>query len=490
MGTFWPLITGILLTVSAFAQTESAQFVFRGQADEHVALERILTETRTRTEMRDTTCTRQIPYQAEECGNETRYRQECRWVPAREECGTNYEQRCENVTRYRQECHQGPSRRECRRVPGEEVCATQPGRQVCRDVPGEQRCRTEPGEQVCSQPTPPREQCRTLPNGQQECRTIPGRDSVCTTRPGRQVCEQGPSRRECHQEPGERVCTRRPDREECYNVPGEDICRSVPYQDQECRSVPVPYCRTIPGQNVCEQIPYQEHVCRNVTRYRPEQYPCKEPVQVPYEVKISVQGQLDVKFLNPEFATEVPFTANVGANRALELKAQAPKDVLVGTRPGAPAVVTEGETVTIKQSIAVRLTTVKELQGLLTQSLAGVVIDFPAKKLSFTAKGAVELDDAIEIVLEGKKKQLFSTKKGTASIKGTLRELKATLVAADAGQVAVQIDLSKVDLSKITDKKTFKMMMKHVKGLPDGFGWAGQVPELKSEKEAVAKAIK
>jgi len=196
-----------------------------------------------------------------------------------------------------------------------------------------------------------------------------------------------------------------------------------------------------------------------------------------------------VKFLNPKFEKEIPFTAAIGTNRALSLKATPPKDVLVGTRPGAPEVVAQGETVTVKQKIDVRLASVKELQDLLTQSLSDVVIDLAAKKLTFTAKGVVELEDMVEIELEGKKRQLFSTKKGVANVAGQLRALNAALRPVEGG-IAVQIDLSKTDLTKLADKKTFKMKMKHVKGLPQGFGWAGQVPDLQSTKEAAAKAIK
>lgn len=188
MGSFWPLLLGVLLSNSVTA-TEQVTLEFRGQPHESVVLDRVLSETRTRTEMRDATCTRQIPYQDQECGYETRYRQECNWIPPRQECGRRDERRCRTVTRYRQECSQSP------------------GRQVCRDFPGGERCTTRNGQRIC-EPAPPQRRCETIP-GERFCRQVPYQDQDCRY-------ESVPY---------------------CYQVPGENQCRQVPYQEYACRTV-------------------------------------------------------------------------------------------------------------------------------------------------------------------------------------------------------------------------------------------------------------
>ncbi|MBY0518163.1 MAG: hypothetical protein K2P81_14740 [Bacteriovoracaceae bacterium] len=450
MGSFWPLIAGILLSLSALAQNETAQFIFRGQPQEHVALERSVVETRTRTEMQNDTCTRQIPYQEQECGPETRYRQECTWVPARQECGRRDERRCRQVTRYRQECSNGPSRRECRTFPGGQVCTNRPGREICEDRGGSEECREVNGRRVCRR------------TGGRVCRTVPG----------------------------ERDCRSTPPETRCTTEPGERICRQVSYPDQECTTESVPWCTTIPGQNVCRDIPYQENVCRNVTRYRTETYACQRPVEVPYNVTIPVHGQLDVAFLNPQFSQEVNFTAALSSAKKFVLTAQAPQGVVVGTRAQEATVESQADSILVKQRIDVAMADIPMVQSQVTQNLSAVVIDFAAKKLSFTAQGIVEMDDVLEVTLEGRKKKLFGTSLGKAQLSGSLKVLEATTAAAGEGITAVQIDLSKTDISAIEDKKNFKMIMTHQKVLPEGFSWSGQIPEIKSQKEAQAEAIR
>jgi hypothetical protein len=414
MGSFWPLFVGMLLSVSAFA-VEQANFTFQGQPHEHVTLDRLLVETRTRTEMQDSTCTRQIPYQEEECGYETRYRQECSWIPPRQECGRRDERRCRNVTRYRQECSQGP------------------GQTRCQDFPGGERCTTRNGQRVC-EPAPPQRRCET--------------------------------------------------------IPGERICRQVPYQDQECTTESVPWCYQVPGENQCRQVPYQEWECRNVTRYRTETYACQRPVEIPYNVNVKVAGQLDVQFLNPNFPQEVAFLATLTAQKTIDLVSSAPAEILVGTRRAAPVVNRQGEEVTVAQRIDVLLTNGAELQGQVAQNVTDAVLDFTAKKLSFTVKGLVEAQDRIELVIEGRRRGVINTIVGRASVKGTISELNAITTSVGENLTAVQIDLANVDTSALNDKKTFLMKLKHVKELSDSFNWVGTVPTLSSDKEASVEAVR
>ncbi len=175
----------LIMGFSATQASESQTLTFNGQPADSLTLETIDTITRYREEDRDTTCTRKVPYETEECGYETRYRQECRWQDGRNVCRTEYERVCRTVTRYRRECRQGEPRRVCRQ--------TDPTR-ICRNG----RCRTEPGR------------------------------TVCDYKPGRQVCTQVPYQ--------DRECTREP-RRVCNWEPGRNVCSQVPYQEWVCRTV-------------------------------------------------------------------------------------------------------------------------------------------------------------------------------------------------------------------------------------------------------------
>lgn len=180
---------------------------FEGQSTASLELETKKKEIRYRSEERDSTCTRRIPYTERVCGNETRYRTECHMEPGRNRCRTVYDRVCRNVRRTRREC------------------TTRPGRRVCRDVPGRRTCRDI--------------------NGRQVCRTTPSRQ-VCRNTPGRQVCRDVPY--------NERVCSQRP-RQQCDWVPPRRVCREVPYQEYVCRDV----TRYREEQYACRrtvQVPY------------------------------------------------------------------------------------------------------------------------------------------------------------------------------------------------------------------------------------------
>ncbi len=180
----WSTIVILLFSSSSYAN-ESTVIDYYGQESDVLNLNTVNTVTRYRDRVVDSTCTRQIPYQTQECGNETRYREECRWEPGRNVCQTRYENVCRNERRTRRECTTQPGQRRCR--------MTQPTR-ICRNG----RCRTEPG---------------------------------------RRICEDGPSRQVCRNvNYNERVCNREP-RRSCDFEPGRNICRNVSYQEYVCRDV-------------------------------------------------------------------------------------------------------------------------------------------------------------------------------------------------------------------------------------------------------------
>ena len=116
------------------------------------------------------------------------------------------ERQCNNVTRYRQECH---NEQKCYLIPG-----SGGGRQ-CRQV----------------------EECGTNVHGERICKT-------------REVCEGQDS----------------PPQQRCEN---QNVCQNVPYNEQECHDVQVPYQREVTRYR--NETRYrQETRTRTVTKYRNE----------------------------------------------------------------------------------------------------------------------------------------------------------------------------------------------------------------------------
>jgi len=197
-----------LLGLGAKAESTDS-FQLNGQSEETIVLDLIKSVTLYRDELQDSTCTRQDPYQTEECGYVTKYRQDCRFEPGRNVCRPYTDRVCRYETRYRQEC---------------------------RTEPGRQQCRYEPGKTVC----------RTNSRGENNCRTLPGRQ-VCTTSPGNRVCRNVPYQDYvCHNET----------RNRCDYEPGRNVCSNVPYQEYECKTV----TRYRDVQYACQRtvkVPYQ-----------------------------------------------------------------------------------------------------------------------------------------------------------------------------------------------------------------------------------------
>ncbi len=185
------ILSLLMLCVSFNVHASGLEAVveYDGSESKELTLSKEIEVTRYRTVMRDSTCTRSEPYEDQVCEYETRYRNECNWVPGQRVCRSVPDRTCRNVTRYRQSCSTGPSRQVCRNEPGQRVCRTRNGQQVCRDVPGRRVCRSEPGQRTCRQ--------------------VPYTDTVCTTT-NRTVCD---------------------------TTPGRNVCRDVPYQDYVCRNV-------------------------------------------------------------------------------------------------------------------------------------------------------------------------------------------------------------------------------------------------------------
>jgi len=146
-------------------------FTYVGQGDQGFELVNFEEVTRYRDEMVYNTCTRQVPYNEQECSYETRYRNECHNVPGGQDCRTVNDNVCSNVTRYRTECSNSGSTTQCRNEGGRRVCREVPGQRVCRQVPYTERvCRNVP-RRVCTN-LPSRRVCENVPYSERVCRTV------------------------------------------------------------------------------------------------------------------------------------------------------------------------------------------------------------------------------------------------------------------------------------------------------------------------------
>ena len=316
------------MSLSSFAQVES-QIIFRGQNAEVIKVQKDISVVRPVAYQVPDTCTRDIPYEAHECNDVTRYRNECRWQAAYQDCRTEYDRVCRNVTRTREECTNGPSRQVCVERPTREVCTDRPDRQECTNNPDRQECTNNPDRQECTErpsrevcvERPTREVCRTNSQGENVCQTVGGGQSCqtvgggqsCRTVDGGQSCRTVDGGQSCRTIDGGQSCQTVGGGQSCQTVEGPQVCRNVSYQDQDCDNVPRQACTTIPGRNVCENIPYSEEVCGNVTRYRQEAYACERTAYRDEATAKKLTGEIQVHFETNGLVEEFPIQINVTA---------------------------------------------------------------------------------------------------------------------------------------------------------------------------------
>lgn len=305
---------------------------YEGQTGESLDLEMIEKIIRYKTEVQDSTCTRQVPYQDKECRAETTYEEECRTIPGETTCRTEYDRQC--YTDYEQECrteydrvchNETRYRQECQTVQGDRVCHIEHER-VCKNVTKyREECSTGPIQQKCHREAA-RKQCRTLPNGEERCRDIPGRE-VCEKVPGEKSCRQvAYTEQDCDSVPRER-CEFEPPRQQCRDVPyNENVCEDV--ANRVCEDVPVERCEDVPNevchtsddQVACEDVPKYNEACEDVTRHRDENYTCQKEVQVPYTVKVPVKAFVDILFEDLTEKGEAKFDLNLELQKTAEVK--------------------------------------------------------------------------------------------------------------------------------------------------------------------------
>lgn len=359
------------MSFSALAQVDS-QINFRGQNSEVIKVEKNISVVRPVPYQVPDTCYNQIPYQSYECRNVTRYREECRYIPASQNCWTENERVCRNVTRYREECSNGPSRQVCTTNPSREVCTERPSRQVCTE-------------------RPTREVCRTNSQGQQTCQTVGGGQS-CQTVGGGQSCQTVGGGQSCH------------------SVPGERTCRQVSYSDQDCDNVPRQRCETIPARNQCDSIPYSEEVCGNETRYRQEPYACQRTEYRDQATAKKLTGQIDVRFETNGLVEEFPVRVTVAAPNAkfesfvTEAKLVKEPKVLVFLKKKNVVANESATEINLSGEIIMEVVSAEMVSPVFPSAVKSPAFDSATNIMSFVLDGGISAKGAVEAKIVAKPK--------------------------------------------------------------------------------------
>ena len=389
------------------AQLES-QFQFNGQNAEVLTAEKKITVVTPEVIQVPDTCTRRVPDgQREVCNQETRYRQECSWIPSSQRCWDEPERICRTVTRYRQDCHQGPGRRECRDIPTREVCVERPTREICR----------------------------TRPDGSQHCTTVGG-GTHCTTVGGERDCRE---------------------------VPGQQICRQVPYNDTDCDMVSRQRCETVPGRNDCQDIPYSVPVCRMETEYRTENYSCTRPETVNRTAQKTLKAKIQVEVLTNGLVEEFPVQLLIKEENA-QFKAFS-IDAKLGKQPSVFVVLKKKEvsiasntkdTIELKSRIILEVLSKEMLPIALPTGISKAVVTESSKKLMVVLDGQISASGGVDLKM---------THKGVLTGTRTIAELVASYPSLGVnlgvleGKSALSIDLTNA-LKRELKNKNMRLSLK------------------------------
>ncbi len=485
----------LLQSTFLFADT-SKTFNYDKQPEEVFNLENYLKEIKMVDQEVKDTCVKKVPYEENVCRNVTKYKKECKTIPAHEECKQVNNPICHTETQMETECHRLPSRQQCRTVPDRECgyetkyeneCSTTPDRQECRNVTEQQcrnetryenECRTVPGEQQCRVVVRYRQecstsgggrQCRTIPgdvqcsivNGENRCTKIPPRE-VCEDRPGQQQCRQvpyeerecsqGPSRQECRQVPKtERVCEN-VNRQQCTTVPGRYECRQVPRQEYVCHDTTRQECTTIPGEQVCNEVPRQREVCEDNYQTKCEMIPAKEECKnIPYKEQVC---KMETKYKEEKYeCTKV---------------IQVPQEKLLKTHKASVKV----EFKTLSEILGPEFTVDLDTKGnveLKAESNDGEYYNYGTKAAVFVKKDVKAKDaDDVNNIEAGYKVLMLDVKRdlaylSTPGIDGTLKKHSFTFILngkVDPKRAALTLKITRKDIVEI-DKTINKANIKY-----------------------------
>ena len=461
-----------MMSLNSFAQVES-QITFRGQNAEVIKIQKDISVVRPVAYQVPDTCSRDIPYQARECNDVTRYRNECRWVPASQDCRTEYDRQCRSVTRTRQECTNGPSRQVCTERPTREVCTDRPDRQECTNNPDRQECTNNPSQQVCTnnpdrqvctdRPSrevcverPTREVCHTNSRGENTCQTVGGGQSCqtvgggqscttvdggqsCTTVGGGQTCRTVDGGQSCRTVDGGQSCQTVGGGQSCQTVEGPEVCRNVSYQDQDCTDVPRQACTNIPGRNVCENIPYSEEVCGNVTRYRQESYACERTAYRDQATAKKLTGEIQVHFETNGLVEEFPLQISVTATNpkfesfaAVAKLLKEPKVLVFLKKKEVKAEETKTE-IKLQGEMVFEIINADSVVPVFPTKLTTPVLNLNTSILSFLIEGGISSQGSVEAQV---------TADPTIGRQRLVAELKAAYPSDRAGVAANKLSLN------------------------------------------------
>lgn len=394
----------LLLPTMTYAQLDS-QFTFNGQNAEVLKAEKkIVVVTPEQVEVPDT-CSRQVPNgQARVCHDETRYRQECSWIPASERCWNDQERVCRTVTRYRQECSGSPSH---------EVCTDRPSRTVCTE-------------------RPTREVCTTTPSGRQHCTTVGGGQS-------------------CHETGGGR---------DCRTVPGNRTCRDVPYSDQDCDYVTRRRCETVPGRNDCRQIPYSEQVCGMETQYRTETYACTRTETVNRTTEKTVKSETNVQIITNGIVEEFPVAISVKEAsqqfNAFSVEAKLlkePKAFVVLQKKESKIASATAKEILVKNNVVLEILTQEMLPMSFPVAISSASIEEATSKLTIVFEGAISAQGSVDFAITHK--AFLSSTKTLVEMKSDYPSEKIELGNVD-NKAALSINI-KDAIQRELKKKNMKL---------------------------------
>lgn len=388
------LVMLLALSTPLLAQVEKV-LPFHGQNGDVVQINQSVNVTRPVPYDVPSTCYNQIPYQSYECHNETRYRQQCRWIPEAERCWTENDRQCRTVPQTRQVCQNGPDRQVCHDIPQRQVCVERPTREICH----------------------------TNPQGQRVCNTVGGG-------------------RECHMTGGGR---------DCDTVPGPRTCHMETYYEQECHNVPRRQCERVPGRNDCDNIPYQEEVCGYETRYRSEPYACTKIEYKDVTTPKMLVGQIDVRFLTNGLSEEFPLQFKVDAPNAkfesfsLNVKLLKDPKVVVILKNKSIKAEESADKIELRGVVVIEVVEANMITPIFPTAIKNAQFDKESSVLSLELAGGLSAQSTIEALIITR--PVIFKSKTVAQFKGTFPSAQVSLKGN-----ALQLDLSKVIENKITKK--------------------------------------
>jgi hypothetical protein len=341
----------LLLSFTEITHAElESQFNFIGQNSEVLKAEKKVSLSVPQTIQVPSTCTRSVPDgEVEVCANETRYRQECSWVPSSQRCWNERDRVCRSIPRTRQECTSSP---------GQTVCTNRPSRQVCTE-------------------RPTREVCTTRPDGRQHCTTVGG-GTHCTTVGGGQDCRQ---------------------------VPGQTQCRTVTYNDVQCDDIVRNRCETVPGRNECRNIPYQERVCRTETQYRSETYACTRPQTTTVIVEKTIKAETQVQILTNGLAEEFPVRVALKDASSdfsafnLEVKLLKEPKLFVLMKKKKVSVVATENLIEVKGELQLEVVSLDGLSPKFPEAIARAFVSQASKKLIVSFEGPLPAVGEVDLLI-------------------------------------------------------------------------------------------